>query len=381
MGVPYSLFGGGGSSSKRPHEDSDEDEVDSNRIPARKKLKTADYIYEQLFVKGCGSDVTVHALGKEWNLHKIYLSQSPYFSSMFNGNWVESRQKSIQMSVPNSVITIKSLDQAFGSLYHDEIDIDCDEVINLVAAATLLQLDCLVSQCADVMLENIRLKYVISYYIASEENGLTAVKEACLKWLRTNLLRWLYVKCEQEVAKSSKKNIPSLKSVANAWLADFKGKKESFLETVSGLKFASVFSALRLQNILALEKSVHVIIDDNIIPRNITDQYLALKWQMQLCIENENKTDEPNEEASFLKEIDPTFFYKCAIRCGRDLAQDIPINWRWTGYNHGIDILISHRYRLVDFKLSAHRSENEKLASTYEIIIMDIFCRTSYSLS
>lgn len=41
----------------------------------RKKLKTTEYIYQQLFVKGEKSDVTLLALEQEWNLHKVYLSQ------------------------------------------------------------------------------------------------------------------------------------------------------------------------------------------------------------------------------------------------------------------------------------------------------------------
>ena len=36
---------------------------------------TSKYIYEKLFLDGENSDITITALGKEWKLHKIYLSQ------------------------------------------------------------------------------------------------------------------------------------------------------------------------------------------------------------------------------------------------------------------------------------------------------------------
>lgn len=42
----------------------------------RKRLKsTSKYIYQTLFLDGENSDIKIYALGQEWNLHKIYLSQ------------------------------------------------------------------------------------------------------------------------------------------------------------------------------------------------------------------------------------------------------------------------------------------------------------------
>lgn len=42
----------------------------------RRKLNcTTQYIYKALFVDGRNYDVVVDALGKEWRLHKVYLTQ------------------------------------------------------------------------------------------------------------------------------------------------------------------------------------------------------------------------------------------------------------------------------------------------------------------
>ena len=58
--------------------------------PKKKKLHTtSQYIYENLFQAGKESDVTVVTLGRSWPLHKLYLSQSPYFASLFSGRWKE----------------------------------------------------------------------------------------------------------------------------------------------------------------------------------------------------------------------------------------------------------------------------------------------------
>ena len=130
-----------------------EDGADSKmNTPTRKKLKnTSRYIYETLFQNGQDSDVTIKALGNTWRLHKVYLCQSPYFNSMFSGNWAETNRREIDISVPDPNVTREALEVAFGSLYRDEVSIRPIEAESLVAAASLLQLDTLIQHCEDVM--------------------------------------------------------------------------------------------------------------------------------------------------------------------------------------------------------------------------------------
>lgn len=74
---------------------------------ARKKLLTTpQYIYKTFFVEEQNSDVSVMALGKIWHLHKIYLCQSPYFSTMFNGSWREHEQNFIPIEIVDPNITL-----------------------------------------------------------------------------------------------------------------------------------------------------------------------------------------------------------------------------------------------------------------------------------
>ena len=120
--------------------------------PTRKKLKnTSRYIFETLFQNGQDSDVTISALGNSWPLHKVYLCQSPYFNSMFSGNWVETNRRQININVPDPNVTREALHIAFGSLYRDEVSIRPIEAESLLAAASLLQLDSLIQHCEDVM--------------------------------------------------------------------------------------------------------------------------------------------------------------------------------------------------------------------------------------
>ncbi|KFM74518.1 Germ cell-less protein-like 1, partial [Stegodyphus mimosarum] len=128
---------------------------DSLFTPKRRKLmSTSKYIYKTLFEEGQGNDVKIIALNREWNLHRIYLSQSPYFNSMFNGLWVETSQKEIRIGIEDENITSEALHKVFGSLYQDEINIEPSEAVSVLAAATLLQLEDLIQQSVEVMKES-----------------------------------------------------------------------------------------------------------------------------------------------------------------------------------------------------------------------------------
>ena len=93
--------------------------------PKKKRLKsTSRYIYENLFLEGRESDITLSALNREWKLHKLYLSQSDYFSSMFNGNWRESNMKHVEITIVDPNITLDSMNTTLGSLYQDELSVE-----------------------------------------------------------------------------------------------------------------------------------------------------------------------------------------------------------------------------------------------------------------
>lgn len=140
-------------------------------------MSTAKYIYQALFMEGKNSDVTVCALGEEFNLHRVYLCQSPYFASMFGGSWLETTQKFINIDVVDPLITIDcklhlttyalnfyifmcilALKVVLGSLYNCEIVLNPLEIVPILATATMFQLDGLIEKCTEVMLETINPK-------------------------------------------------------------------------------------------------------------------------------------------------------------------------------------------------------------------------------
>ncbi|KAL4684149.1 hypothetical protein H8959_021843 [Pygathrix nigripes] len=155
----------------RPDSERDEDEEERDEqqpllhIPARKKFRsTSKYIYQTLFLNGENSDIKICALGEEWRLHKIYLCQSGYFSSMFSDSWKESSMNIIELEIPDQNIDVEALQVAFGSLYRDDLLIKPSRVVAILAAACMLQLDGLIQQCGETMKETITVKTVCGCY-------------------------------------------------------------------------------------------------------------------------------------------------------------------------------------------------------------------------
>ncbi|XP_074899862.1 germ cell-less protein-like 1 isoform X3 [Buteo buteo] len=273
--------------------------------PRRKKLKsTSKYIYQTLFLNGENSDIKICALGEEWNLHKIYLCQSGYFSSMFSGSWKESSMNVIELEIPDQNIDIEALQVAFGSLYRDDVLIKPSRVVALLAAACMLQLDGLIQQCGETMKETINAKTVCGYYNSAGTYGLDSVKKKCLEWLLNNLMthqsvelfkelsinlmkqlisssNLFVMQVEMDVYTALKKwmflqlvpswngSLKQLLTEADAWFAKRRKDFEddiAFLESEQGNAFLSVFTHLRLQYIISDLASARIIERDSLIP-------------------------------------------------------------------------------------------------------------------
>ncbi|KAM6331260.1 germ cell-less protein-like 1 isoform 3-T3 [Alca torda] len=327
--------------------------------PRRKKLKsTSKYIYQTLFLNGENSDIKICALGEEWNLHKIYLCQSGYFSSMFSGSWKESSMNVIELEIPDQNIDIEALQVAFGSLYRDDVLIKPSRVVALLAAACMLQLDGLIQQCGETMKETINAKTVCGYYNSAGTYGLDSVKKKCLEWLLNNLMthqsvelfkelsinlmkqlisssNLFVMQVEMDVYTALKKwmflqlvpswngSLKQLLTEADAWFAkrrkDFEGDI-AFLESEQGSVFLPVFMHLRLQYIISDLASARIVERDSLIP-----------------------SGEPQE-------INKEELEASTMRCGRKLAKDGDYCWRWTGFNFGFDLLVTYTNRYIIFK-------------------------------
>ncbi|EGW06919.1 Germ cell-less protein-like 1 [Cricetulus griseus] len=359
--------------------DEDEDEGDEQQrllnTPRRKKLKsTSKYIYQTLFLNGENSDIKICALGEEWSLHKIYLCQSGYFSSMFSGSWKESSMNIIELEIPDQNIDIEALQVAFGSLYRDDVLIKPSRVVAILAAACMLQLDGLIQQCGETMKETINVKTVCGYYTSAGTYGLDSVKKKCLEWLLNNLMTHQSVELFKELSSSWELHLfdgqirfplvscahlisravflmDQLLCITN-WKVDaevacdvyctvyFEGT--TFLETEQGKPFAPVFRHLRLQYIISDLASARIIEQDSLVPSEWLSSVYKQQWLAMLRAEQDSEVGP--------QEINKEELEGNSMRCGRKLAKDGEYCWRWTGFNFGFDLLVTYTNRYIIFK-------------------------------
>ncbi|XP_071482144.1 germ cell-less protein-like 1 [Diadema antillarum] len=359
-------------------EDDSDDESETDQVlhtPQRKKMKcTSKYIYNALFVNGENSDITIHALGKDWPLHKIYLCQSSYFASMFSGSWKESKLSEIDIDIPDTNIDEEALQVALGSLYRDDVLLEPVKVVSVLAAASLLQLEGLIQQCADIMTETISPKTVCSYYSAATSYGLQQVAKSCLEWLELNLMvaqkpallreispdlfeqvirspNLFVLQVEMDVYSMVKKYV--FLRLTPSWHGDSKtlGRDADnyfrrydagcFLKSELGAPFSKLFSALRLGSIINEPSSCRHVEDDKIITQDCLLPVYRQQWQHMLAVEHGQDLG-PKEETVSLEQFD-----QLSMRCGRIIKKEAEYCWRWTGFNFGVDLLVTFTNRLI----------------------------------
>ncbi|XP_059515529.1 germ cell-less protein-like 1 isoform X1 [Myotis daubentonii] len=347
---------------------------------SEKRLRsTSKYIYQTLFLNGENSDIKICALGEEWSLHKIYLCQSGYFSSMFSGSWKESSMNIIELEIPDQNIDVEALQVAFGSLYRDDVLIKPSRVIAILAAACMLQLDGLIQQCGETMKETINVKTVCGYYTSAGTYGLDSVKKKCLEWLLNNLMthqnvelfkelsinvmklligssNLFVMQVEMDVYTALKKwmflqlvpswngSLKQLLTETDVWFSkrkkDFEGM--TFLETEQGKPFVSVFRLLRLRYIISDLASARIIEQDSLIPSGWLSSVYKQQWLAMLRAEQDSEVGP--------QEINKEELEGNSMRCGRKLAKDGEYCWRWTGFNFGFDLLVTYTNRFIIFK-------------------------------
>lgn len=369
--------------------DSKSDYIDRTlQTPKKKKLlTTAQYIYKTLFQEEKGSDITVVMLGKAWKLHKVYISQSPYFASMFSGSWREANETVIRSEVVDPNITLDSLFTVFGSFYHDEITLEPKDVIPVLATATLFQLQGLIDSCTDIMVETTNIKTVVPYYNAAVSYGVPVVKAAAKRWLEVNLLGygWLHSTFLKEITPElmaeliASPNLIGLQTefciymMLRVWLfvhihnqeetlqinEFFKNHQwtKPFLITDEGKEFAAPFKALRMKYLLLHNLDLKMLYSDNLIPHEwLHDAYKEL-WLHLLRIDA-RKDRGPNQmsEEEFSKEC---------FRCGRCIEKSGEHMWRWTAFHFGLDFLVCLDSTTLRIKRN-HRFDTEHIKANHD---------------
>ncbi|XP_050394646.1 germ cell-less protein-like 1 isoform X1 [Patella vulgata] len=368
-------MGNHGTKRKREEEDSIECD-DTNSVdlhtPKRKRIKsTSKYIYQTLFLNGENSDVTILALNKEWKLHRHYLCQCGYFNSMFNGNWLESTQPTVEVDILDENIDEASLKIAFGSLYKDDVIFKPVQLVKVLAAATFLQLEGLIQHCVDMMTETMSGEIVVEYYNACQRYGLVKNKQLALNWLLHNIMSppnffvlkeiscelmielitspdlWV-LQVEMDVYSLLRKWIflrkkPSwtgrckelLVDVDNFYKNSFKEKKLCYLELPEAKDCLPVFQRIRWQHVINDTSSLKALKCEKVVPEDWLNPLYKHQWFYRLQTE-QNIDKGPNDN------LEEDIFLKESTRYGRMLLRPGEFCWRFIGFNYGFDLLLSY---------------------------------------
>ncbi|EDV98399.1 protein germ cell-less [Drosophila grimshawi] len=414
------VFGGVRRKRKRSQDSTvNQEEIERAKLEAqspkkKKLLTTTQYIYKALFKEQKNSDVAVMALDKVWHLHKVYLSQSPYFYSMFNGSWKESQQNFVHIQILDDRINVNSVDAVFGSMYSDEIEIEMKDVIAVLATATLFHLDGIIDKCAEVMVDSINAETAIHYYEAACQYGVMLVKKATFKWFQLNLLSiyskqpnllrhipielmylltassdlyvmqtefslytllrtWMFLQLhphydpddpvqraeaqkqqERLVNAGVETHTPSVDVVQWTYFAS-RMEERSFLATPEGQPYVRVFQRLRTQYLTNHYMDLKIIFNDNIIPKEWLYRHIHSHWDALLRIDHGQDDSSP-------KQLDNEEFLENCMRCGRLLLEPGYQKWRWTGFNYGMDLILIMDSRRLNIRRH-HRHEHERVLS------------------
>lgn len=78
-----------------------------------------EHLYRRGFLEGRHSDITVHAFGKEYKLHRLVLDRSPFFATALSEPWLEanSKEMTVRPEEIDASITQHSFELALKRLY------------------------------------------------------------------------------------------------------------------------------------------------------------------------------------------------------------------------------------------------------------------------
>lgn len=117
------------------------------------------HLYTRGLLHGRHSDITVHAFGTTYALHRLILDRAPFFSSALSEPWFESNSKdiSLQPEDVDSNITQTAFELALKKLYGCDITAEEDgEAIGLFATGCWLEMADLIDTSVNAILRQMR---------------------------------------------------------------------------------------------------------------------------------------------------------------------------------------------------------------------------------
>ena len=148
------------------------------------------HLFARGLTEGKHSDITIHAFGTRYALHRLLLDRAPYFSSMLSGPWSESSKKDVVLDVEDldSNITQAAFELALRRIYGcNAIDEESSEAIGLFATGCWLEMNDLIESSVNAILGQLApktlgsfIRLVTSNYYGSSGDRILASAKAML---------------------------------------------------------------------------------------------------------------------------------------------------------------------------------------------------------
>ena len=142
------------------------------------------------FLDGRHSDITIHAFGQSYRLHKLMLDRVPFFSSAFSGSWAESSASEMTLHPEDidSNITRNAFELALKRVYGAQHPLQEEhEALGLFATSCWLDMPDLVDSSVDSILRQMHpskldslIKLVTSNYYGKAGDRILASAKAML---------------------------------------------------------------------------------------------------------------------------------------------------------------------------------------------------------
>lgn len=124
------------------------------------------HLFARGLTEGRHSDITIHAFGTRYALHRLLLDRAPYFSSMLSGPWSESSKKDVILELEDldSNITQAAFELALRRIYGcNAVDEENSEAIGLFATGCWLEMNDLIECSVDSILRQMTPKNLGSF--------------------------------------------------------------------------------------------------------------------------------------------------------------------------------------------------------------------------
>ena len=150
----------------------------------------AGHLLHRGFMDGRHSDITIHAFGESYRLHKLMLDRVPFFSSAFSGSWAESSASEMTLH-PEDIdanITKNAFELALKRVYGAHLPLQEEhEALGLFATSCWLDIPDLVDSSVDSILRqmhpsklDILIRLVTSNYYGKAGDRILASAKAML---------------------------------------------------------------------------------------------------------------------------------------------------------------------------------------------------------